>query len=47
MPDAKAGPGDVAKLVCRLKGAPEPDVFWAKKGTDGKPEKIDTKADKK
>ncbi len=47
MPDAKAGPGELAKVVCRVRASPDPDVFWAKKGEDGKLEKIDTKADKK
>ena len=44
----KAGPGDVAKIVCKVRGSPDPDVFWARKGADGKPEKIEKKAgDKK
>ncbi len=47
MPDSKAGPGDVAKVVCRVKASPDPDVFWAKKGEDGKMEKIEPKGNKK
>ena len=39
----KAGPGDTAKLVCKVKAAPDPDVIWNRKSEDGKVEKIDKK----
>lgn len=42
----KAGPGDTAKLVAKIRAAPDADVAWAKKTDDGKAEKIDKK-DKK
>ena len=47
MGEFKAGPGDVAKVVCRVRASPDPDVFWAKKDADGKAVKVDKKADKK
>lgn len=47
MGEFKAGPGDVAKVVCKVRASPDPDVFWAKKNPEGKIEKIDVKADKK
>eukprot|EP00094_Tigriopus_californicus_P003329 TCALIF_03202-PA protein Name:"Similar to unc-89 Muscle M-line assembly protein unc-89 (Caenorhabditis elegans)" AED:0.27 eAED:0.27 QI:0/0.83/0.76/0.92/0.91/0.88/25/216/2842 len=43
MGEFKAGPGDVAKVVCRVKASPDPDIFWSRKGEDGKVEKIEIK----
>ena len=42
----KAGPGDLAKVVVKVRASPDPDVFWAKKDAEGKVEKIEKK-DKK
>ena len=47
MGEFKAGPGDVAKVVAKVRASPDPDVFWAKKGADGKAVKVDKKVDKK
>lgn len=40
----KAGPGDVAKIVCKVRASPGADVFFARMDKDGKPEKIEKKA---
>ena len=45
--EVKAGPGDAAKVVAKVRASPDPDIFWAKKNKEGKIEKIDVKADKK
>ncbi len=47
MGEFKVGPGEEAKVVCRVKASPDPDIFWAKVGEDGKLEKVDIKADPK
>ena len=47
MGEFKAGPGDLAKVVAKVRASPDPDIFWAKKTKEGKIEKIDVKADKK
>ena len=36
----------IDRSVCRVRASPDADVFWAKKGADGKVVKIDKKADK-
>lgn len=45
--EVKVGPGEVAKLVCKVKASPDPDVVWMKVDEDGKAEEINCKADEK
>lgn len=54
MGEFKAGPGDVAQLVVKVRGNPDPEIRWYKKigdaeteGGEDKMENIDPKADKK
>ena len=53
MGEAKAGPGDEAKLSAKIRAFPDADVTWYKKipaaegEEEGKNEKIDKSEDKK
>ena len=45
--EVKVGPGEVAKVVCKVKASPLPDVVWTKLDEAGVPEEIDVKTKEK
>lgn len=45
--EVKVGPGEVAKVICRVKASPDPDIVWMKVDESGQAEEIDCKANAK